>query len=77
MSAFTVLNPATGEPVASVPGTSAEEADEAVARAVSAFPAWRAVAPGNRARLLRRFAAAIDADIDHLAALEVGGPATR
>ena len=73
MSAFTVLNPATGEPVASVPGTSAEETDEAVARAVAAQPAWRAVAPGDRARLLRRFAAAVDADLDHLAALEVRG----
>ena len=73
MSAFTVLNPATGEPVASVTGTSAEETDEAVARATRAFPAWRAVAPGDRARLQRRFAAAIDADIEHLAALEVRG----
>jgi acyl-CoA reductase-like NAD-dependent aldehyde dehydrogenase len=73
MSAFTVLNPATEEPVASVPGASAEEADEAIARAVAALPAWRAVAPGDRARLLRRFAAAVDADIDHLARLEVAG----
>jgi len=73
MSAFTVLNPATGEPVASVPGTSAGETDEAVARAVAVLPAWRAVAPGDRARLLRRFAAAVDADLDHLAALEVQG----
>ena len=66
MSAFTVLNPATGEPVASVPGTSAGETDEAVARAVAVQPAWRAVAPGDRARLLRWFAAAVDADVDHL-----------
>ena len=73
MPAFTVLNPATGEPVASVPGTSAEETDEAVARAVAAQPAWRAVAPGDRARLLRRFADAVDADLEHLAALEVQG----
>ena len=73
MSAFTVLNPATGGPVATVAGTSAEETDEAVARAVAALPAWRAVAPGDRARLLRRFAAAIDADLDHLARLEVRG----
>ncbi len=71
MSAFTVLNPATAEPVASVPETSASEADQAVARAVAAQPAWRAVAPGDRARLLRRFAAAVDADLEHLAALEV------
>lgn len=73
MSAFTVLNPATGEPVTTVAGTSAGETDEAVARAAAALPAWRAVAPGDRARLLRRFAAAIDADLDHLATLEVQG----
>jgi acyl-CoA reductase-like NAD-dependent aldehyde dehydrogenase len=40
---------------------------------VAAQPAWRAVAPGDRARLLRRFAAAVDGDIEHLAALEVLG----
>jgi len=73
MPAFTVLNPATGQPVATVPETSAEETDAAVARAVAAQPAWRAVAPGDRARLLRRFAAAVDGDIEHLAALEVLG----
>jgi acyl-CoA reductase-like NAD-dependent aldehyde dehydrogenase len=73
MSAFTVLNPATEEPVATVPGTSAGETDEAVARATAALPAWRAVAPGDRARLLRRFAAAVDSDLEHLAALEVRG----
>jgi acyl-CoA reductase-like NAD-dependent aldehyde dehydrogenase len=71
MSAITVLNPATGEQVASVPGTSAEETDEAVARAEAVRPAWAAVAPGDRARLLRRFAAAVDADLEQLAALEV------
>ena len=71
MSAFTVLNPATGEPVATVPGTSAGETDEAVARATAAAPAWRQVAPGDRAALLRRFAAAVDADLEQLAALEV------
>ena len=71
MSACTVLNPATGEPVATVPGTSAEETDAAVARAAAALPAWREVAPGDRARLLRRFAAAVDASLEELAALEV------
>ena len=73
MSAFTVLNPATEEAVATVAGTSAGEARQAVARATAALPAWRAVAPGDRARLLRRFAATIDSDLEHLAALEVRG----
>ena len=33
MSTFTVLNPATEEAVATVPASSAEQADEAVERA--------------------------------------------
>ena len=32
---------------------------------------WRQVSPGDRARLLRRFAEAVDADREHLAELEV------
>jgi acyl-CoA reductase-like NAD-dependent aldehyde dehydrogenase len=69
--AATILNPATEEVVGLVPNTSAAETDAAVARARAAWPAWRAVAPADRARLLRRFAEAVDADIDGLAALEV------
>jgi acyl-CoA reductase-like NAD-dependent aldehyde dehydrogenase len=71
MTAFTVINPATEEVVRSVASTSAEETDAAIARAQAAFPAWRAVSPGDRATLLRRFAAAVDADIENLAQLEV------
>jgi acyl-CoA reductase-like NAD-dependent aldehyde dehydrogenase len=66
-----VLNPATEEVVGSVAETSAEEADAAIGRAHAAFPAWRAVAPADRARLLRRFAEAVDADLANLARLEV------
>jgi acyl-CoA reductase-like NAD-dependent aldehyde dehydrogenase len=73
MSTFTVLNPATEEQVAVVAQSSAEQADEAIARAAAAEPAWRAVAPGDRARLLRRFADVVDAHIDELADLEVAG----
>jgi acyl-CoA reductase-like NAD-dependent aldehyde dehydrogenase len=40
------------------------EVDERVDRAHRAFAAWRRVAPGDRASLLRRFAAAVDADIE-------------
>ncbi|HXY27933.1 MAG TPA: aldehyde dehydrogenase family protein, partial [Acidimicrobiales bacterium] len=47
------------------------EADAAIERAAGAFDAWRAVAPGDRARLLRRFADAVDAHLEELAALEV------
>jgi acyl-CoA reductase-like NAD-dependent aldehyde dehydrogenase len=71
MSEFTVLNPATEQPVATVPSSSAEQADEAIARAVAAQPGWRAVAPGDRARLLRDFAAAVDDHAEELAGLEI------
>ncbi|WP_435154923.1 aldehyde dehydrogenase family protein [Amycolatopsis sacchari] len=66
-----VINPATEEVVGAVELASLEETDAAIARAQAALPSWRAVAPGDRARLLRRFAEAVDADVEHLARLEV------
>jgi acyl-CoA reductase-like NAD-dependent aldehyde dehydrogenase len=69
--AVTLLNPATAAPITDVQLTSVEETDELIARAYAAFPAWRQVAPGERARLLRSFAAAVDAHIEELAQLEV------
>ena len=69
--AFTVINPATGSPVTDVPLASVPEADAAIEAAHEAFPAWRAVPPGERAALLRRFAAVVDAHVDELAELEV------
>jgi acyl-CoA reductase-like NAD-dependent aldehyde dehydrogenase len=73
MPAFTVLNPATEEPVAEVEQTSNAAADAAIARAVAVQPAWRKVAPGERAALLRAFADVIDAHIGELAELETAG----
>ncbi len=70
-ASFSVLNPATEQSVGNVPELTAEEADAAIDRAASAFPAWSEVAPADRARLLRRFADAVDAAGDELAALEV------
>jgi acyl-CoA reductase-like NAD-dependent aldehyde dehydrogenase len=70
-SEIEVLNPATEEVVGKVELASLEQTDQAIARASAAFPAWRAVAPGDRARLLRRFADAVDADLENLARLEV------
>jgi acyl-CoA reductase-like NAD-dependent aldehyde dehydrogenase len=70
-SSRTVVNPATEQVVTTVPLTSLEETDEAVARAQAATGTWAAVAPADRARLLRRFADAVSDDREHLAALEV------
>ena len=48
------------EVMAEVPQAGVEETDAAVARAKAAFPAWRAVAPGDRAALLHRLADALE-----------------
>ncbi|GFH36989.1 aldehyde dehydrogenase family protein [Streptomyces pacificus] len=69
--ALDVLNPATEEVIASVPGADAAAVDAAVRRAARAQRAWAAAAPADRARLLRRFAAAVDDHIEELALLEV------
>ena len=70
-TAHDVINPATEEVVRTVPLCSAGETDEAIAEAVRAQRSWAALAPAERAQHLRRFAEAIDGDIDHLAELEV------
>jgi phenylacetaldehyde dehydrogenase len=66
-----VLNPATEEVVATVPAADAADVDRAVVRATKAQSAWAALAPGDRARLLRRFAAVVDEHVEELAQLEV------
>ncbi len=75
-----VTNPATEEFVAHVPPTDEAGTDAAIGAAAAAFPAWRAVAPGDRARLLRRFASIVDSHVEELAGLEVrnsGHPITN
>lgn len=67
----TVINPATERPVTEVRQATAAEADAAIEAAYAAFPAWKALPPGGRAALLRRFAAVVDAHIEELAELEV------
>ncbi|MFF4648828.1 aldehyde dehydrogenase family protein [Streptomyces sp. NPDC001380] len=66
-----VLNPATEEVLATVPAASPAEVDAAARRAAGSQEGWAALAPGDRARLLRRFAATVDARLEELAALEV------
>ncbi|MGZ4455250.1 MAG: aldehyde dehydrogenase family protein [Oryzihumus sp.] len=71
MSTYTVVNPATAQPVAEVHLASVAETDAAIERAHEAFGTWRDVAPGERAALLRRYAAVVDAHVEELAELEV------
>jgi acyl-CoA reductase-like NAD-dependent aldehyde dehydrogenase len=71
MSLHDVLDPATEDVVASVESLDVAQVDAAVARSVAAGPQWRAMAPADRARLLRRFATLVDDRRDELADLEV------
>ncbi|MET8564167.1 aldehyde dehydrogenase family protein [Streptomyces flaveolus] len=68
---LTVLDPATEEVVATVPAATAEDVDAAVVRAARAQTRWAALAPADRARLLRRFADVVDARTEELAQMEV------
>lgn len=73
----TVVNPATEETIAELEPAGVEETDTAVARAKAAFPAWRAVAPADRARLLRRLATLVEEHHEELSRIEsrnVGKP---
>jgi acyl-CoA reductase-like NAD-dependent aldehyde dehydrogenase len=65
-----VVEPATEQVMATVPRAGVEEVDEAVARAKAAFPAWRAVAPADRAKLLLDLAACLEDRHHFLATLE-------
>jgi acyl-CoA reductase-like NAD-dependent aldehyde dehydrogenase len=67
---LTVLEPATEDVLAEIEQAGAEEADAAVARAKAALPAWRAVTPADRSRLLHRLADALAAAQEDLARLE-------
>jgi acyl-CoA reductase-like NAD-dependent aldehyde dehydrogenase len=68
-----VVNPATERVVTAVPSLGIEATDAAIAAAQAAWPAWRAVSPADRGRLLRRFAEVVDGHLEELATLEVAG----
>jgi acyl-CoA reductase-like NAD-dependent aldehyde dehydrogenase len=65
-----VVEPATERVLETVRRGGADDVDAAVARAKSAFPAWRDVAPGDRATLMRRLADAFEHDLEAFAVLE-------
>ncbi|HYL07068.1 MAG TPA: aldehyde dehydrogenase family protein [Candidatus Udaeobacter sp.] len=72
-----VIEPATEKVLAELKEAGVTEADEAVAKAKAAYPAWRAVTPKDRATMMRRIASAIDKHREELAQLEarnVGKP---
>jgi acyl-CoA reductase-like NAD-dependent aldehyde dehydrogenase len=77
VTAVTVIEPATEEVLAELPQAGVEETDAAIARARDAFAGWRAVAPDERAELLRAVATKVRDNQEELARLEsrnVGKP---
>ncbi|HEY3724028.1 MAG TPA: gamma-aminobutyraldehyde dehydrogenase [Acidimicrobiia bacterium] len=74
-----VLNPATGEVLAKVPASGAEDVDAAVEAAAAAFDEWAAMTPRARSEHLHKVADAIEADLDNIKKLEMqncGKPAS-
>src|SRR5881409_579279 len=72
-----VVNPATGETIAEVPQSTAEDVGRAVEAAKKALPEWLETTPAERQELLLKLADLIDEHADELAELEsqnVGKP---
>jgi 1-pyrroline dehydrogenase len=72
-----VLNPSTGDVIAEVARSTAEDADRAVEAAKNALPEWLETTPGERADMLFKLADLIEENAEELAALEsknVGKP---
>jgi betaine-aldehyde dehydrogenase len=65
-----ILNPATGEQIASAPLSDATDVDRAVRAARRAFPGWANATPGERSLALLKLADTIEAHADELAELE-------
>lgn len=66
---FVVHNPATGAPLAAVPNLSVIEAQEAIAAAEAALPAWRTKTGKERSLILRRWFDLMMQHQDDLAAI--------
>jgi len=66
-----LVSPVTEQEIGEVSAATLADTDAAIERAQRAFPAWRDVAPGERARLLRAFATVVDDHVEELARLEV------
>jgi len=71
MSSYTVISPVTEKSVAEIVMADLQQTDAVIASAAKAFESWRKVAPGDRAKMLRKFAALVDTYNEELAQLEV------
>ena len=72
-----IVNPATGEQIATAPLSGEADVDAAVQAAKRAFPEWSETTPGERALALLRIADALEEQADELSRIEslnVGKP---
>jgi betaine-aldehyde dehydrogenase len=67
---FDVLNPATGQHLASVAAAGLEDADRAVRAAERAYESWGALSPVTRGRHMHRFANVVEEHAEELALIE-------
>ncbi|WP_138469318.1 gamma-aminobutyraldehyde dehydrogenase [Poseidonocella sp. HB161398] len=65
-----ILNPRTGELIATLPEASLAQVDAAVAAAGAAFASWSRTTPAERSGYLLKIAERIEAEAESLAALE-------
>ncbi|MER8549903.1 NAD-dependent succinate-semialdehyde dehydrogenase [Mesorhizobium sp. M1169] len=63
----TVLNPATEEPLGTLPHAGRAELDRALAAASRAFESWKRTSPYERGQILRRAADLMRQRLDHIA----------
>jgi len=68
---YTLINPATGETMETIEHVTVDETDHAIERARVAQKEWASFTPAERGEALRRFARAVENDVETLAALEV------
>jgi len=68
---YTLINPATEEQMETIAHADLGQTDAAIELAAKAQKKWAALNPSDRAMLLHRFAATVDANIEALAQLEV------
>ena len=64
-----VYNPASGEVIDRVPLSGAKDVDDAVAAALAAYPSWSRTALMERVRLMFRFKALLEENVEDLAAI--------
>ncbi|NMO00244.1 gamma-aminobutyraldehyde dehydrogenase [Gordonia sp. TBRC 11910] len=68
---YTVVNPATGVPVAAVALADSIDVDDAISSARSGFASWSLRTPGERSAVLTALARLVERDAELLAAQEV------